>query len=48
MEIILGEEKEEEVFLDTKYLRYSRFKNGFVINMILKLMFTRVSVVMRP
>jgi hypothetical protein len=30
MEIILGEEKEEEVFLDTKYLKYSRFKNGYL------------------
>jgi hypothetical protein len=29
MEIIFGEEK-EEVFLDTKYLRYSRFKNGYL------------------
>jgi hypothetical protein len=30
MDIILGEEKEEEVFFDTKYLRYSRFKNGYL------------------
>ena len=31
MEIIFGEEKEkEEVFLDTKYLKYSRFKNGYL------------------
>jgi hypothetical protein len=29
MEIIFGEEK-EEVFLDTKYLKYSRFKNGYL------------------
>jgi hypothetical protein len=32
MDIILGEEKEEdeEIFLDTKYLKYSRFKNGYL------------------
>jgi hypothetical protein len=29
MDIILGKEK-EEVFLDTKYLKYSRFKNGYL------------------
>jgi len=29
MEIIFGEEN-EEVFLDTKYLKYSRFKNGYL------------------
>jgi hypothetical protein len=29
MNIILGEEK-EEVILDTKYLKYSRFKNGYL------------------
>jgi hypothetical protein len=29
MEIIFSEEK-EEVFLDTKYLKYSRFKNGYL------------------
>jgi hypothetical protein len=29
MDIILSEEK-EEVFLDTKYLKYSRFKNGYL------------------
>jgi hypothetical protein len=30
MEIIFGEEKEEEIFLDTNYLKYSRFKNGYL------------------
>jgi hypothetical protein len=31
MGIIFGKEKEEEeVFLDTKYLKYSRFKNGYL------------------
>jgi hypothetical protein len=31
MEIIVVEEKEEEeLFLDTKYLKYSRFKNGYL------------------
>ncbi len=29
MQIIFGEQK-EEVFLDTKYLKYSRFKNGYL------------------
>jgi len=31
MDIILGEEKEEEeLFLDAEYLKYSRFKNGYL------------------
>jgi hypothetical protein len=31
MEVIFAEEsEEEEVFLDTKYLKYSRFKNGYL------------------
>jgi hypothetical protein len=30
MDIIFGEEKEEETFLNTKYLKYSRFKNGYL------------------
>ncbi len=31
MDIILGKEKEEEnIFLATKYLKYSKFKNGYL------------------
>jgi len=30
LEIIFGEEKEEKIFFDTKYLKYLRFKNGYL------------------
>jgi hypothetical protein len=30
MDIIFSEEKKEETFLNTKYLKYSRFKNGYL------------------
>jgi hypothetical protein len=30
MEIVFGEEIEEEILLDAKYLKYSRFKNGYL------------------
>ncbi len=30
MEIVFDEEIEQEILLDTKYLKYSRFKNGYL------------------